>query len=252
MNRDFFLRYMTISPKSRFKPTSFIGCPSWANHPIKREYAYVRPEAENSVALKRWYKRNRPDLSEEQKKDSDDVDSRMEQETASNDAPNSATDEDYRIPPLSFTSDGSDVIVIHPGSFNIRLAKASDSIPRTAPHFICRRMNAETSDKFGGNMDELRAKVDKYAEEMEPIVDALARDAKLRLLPNSGAAVVSFNSQNNEPTKIEEHNDPSRIEWIQDDGGQNFYVGEDVRQEIHFKGSNFAGPPSRFSSQLRF
>jgi hypothetical protein len=80
----------------------------------------------------------------------------------------------------------------------------------------------------------------------------MARDAKLRLLPNSGSTVISFNSLNKEPTKIEEHNDPARIEWIQDDGGQNYYVGEDVRHELYSNEPYFIGPSSRFSSELRF
>ncbi|RUO96139.1 hypothetical protein BC936DRAFT_142554, partial [Jimgerdemannia flammicorona] len=38
--------------------------------------------------------------------------------------------------------EGSDVIIIHPGSRHLRIGRASEAFPRTVPHVIARKMNS--------------------------------------------------------------------------------------------------------------
>ena len=61
---------------------------------------------------------------------------------------------------------GTKVIVIHPGSQNLRIGLASDAIPKTVPMVVARRWKCSESEENGGESSPKRIKLDdgSYAE----------------------------------------------------------------------------------------
>lgn len=55
---------------------------------------------------------------------------------------------------------GMKVIVIHPGSQNLRIGLASDPLPKTVPMVIARKWNCNESEEFGGEPSPKRVKLD--------------------------------------------------------------------------------------------
>ena len=58
---------------------------------------------------------------------------------------------------------GSKVIVIHPGSRNLRIGLASDALPKTIPMVIARRSDTNECDENGGELKPKRARRDHDA-----------------------------------------------------------------------------------------
>jgi actin-related protein 8 len=118
--------------------------------------------------------------------------------------------------------DPSKIIVIHPGSQNLRIGFASDALPKTIPMAIAckwllteseeydarpkrQKLNTTPDQQFG---EEFTKKVTKMSSELK--MDMRAN--KRKVLPNAKELVVNYNRRT-EPEKILEHNDPMRIEW---------------------------------------
>ena len=61
---------------------------------------------------------------------------------------------------------GTKVIVIHPGSQNLRIGLASDALPKTVPMVVARRWKCNESEEAGGESSPKRIKLDdgSYAE----------------------------------------------------------------------------------------
>lgn len=141
---------------------------------------------------------------------------------------------------------GSKVIVIHPGSQNLRIGLASDALPKTVPMVIARKSNVSESEENGGEPSPKRLKREDGAE-LEPekmfgeevyvrtfkLVPLLThtqfttqyskmcadlkihmRANKRRVLPNSKELIVNYNKRA-PPETISEHNDPLRIDWTE-------------------------------------
>ncbi|OTB07985.1 hypothetical protein M426DRAFT_317488 [Hypoxylon sp. CI-4A] len=118
--------------------------------------------------------------------------------------------------------DPSKVIVIHPGSQNLRIGFASDALPKTIPMAIAskfpqtesemhealprRQFEAKTTDQQYG--EEWSKKYQKMSNELK--VDMRSR--KLKVLPNSKELVANHNRRT-EPEEIAIHNDALQIEW---------------------------------------
>ena len=62
---------------------------------------------------------------------------------------------------------GSKIIVIHPGSQNLRIGLASDALPKTVPMVIARRSTTNESDEDRGEPRPKRLKLDNDSP-MEP------------------------------------------------------------------------------------
>lgn len=62
---------------------------------------------------------------------------------------------------------GSKIIVIHPGSQNLRIGLASDALPKTVPMVIARRSTTTESEEDGGEPRPKRLKLDNDSL-MEP------------------------------------------------------------------------------------
>lgn len=117
--------------------------------------------------------------------------------------------------------DPSKIIVIHPGSQNLRIGLASDALPKTIPMAVAvqtlknesevygerpkRQQDSTPDQQFG---QEFSRKFKKMSEDLK--VDMRAK--KYKVLPNSKEMVVNFNRRQ-APDEISELNDKLRIEW---------------------------------------
>jgi actin-related protein 8 len=122
--------------------------------------------------------------------------------------------------------DASKVVVIHPGSQNLRIGLASDALPKSIPMVLAAKwVSTESEDSeplpkrqkvdddtelapeqlFG---EEFSKKFIKQCNELK--VDMRAN--KRKVLPNSKELVINYNRRTPAET-IPEHNDPMRIEW---------------------------------------
>ncbi len=141
---------------------------------------------------------------------------------------------------------GSKVIVIHPGSHNLRIGLASDALPKTVPMVIARKCNVSESEENGDEPSPKRLKT-KDGAQLEPekmfgeevyfrtfkLMPLLThtqfttqyskmcadlkihmRANKRRVLPNSKELIVNYNKRA-PPETISEHNDPLRIDWTE-------------------------------------
>ncbi|KAL2355511.1 actin-related protein [Cryomyces antarcticus] len=125
---------------------------------------------------------------------------------------------------------GSKVIVIHPGSQNLRLGLASDALPKTVPMVIARKWQESESEEDGSEPRPKRLKLDDgtpvepeklFGEEFASHYFALSselkvhmRNNKRRVLPNQRELCVNYNKRT-PPDTISEHNDPLRIDWTE-------------------------------------
>lgn len=140
---------------------------------------------------------------------------------------------------------GADVVVIHPGSSNLRIGKATDTVPITIPSVVAIKKSPPGSPEdylparperivnqgddeddvdysFGSEFDSIKA-------EMTKDFKARMRYYKRRVLPNSRETASGFNKRQ-EPESIPEHNDPHKKDWIdfQEHRDKSFFVGEDA------------------------
>ncbi|PFH56033.1 hypothetical protein XA68_17180 [Ophiocordyceps unilateralis] len=118
--------------------------------------------------------------------------------------------------------DPSRIIVIHPGSQNLRIGFASDALPKTIPMAIGTRYPQTECDMYEARpRRQMEAKTtdQQYGEEwskrylrMCGELKTEMRANKRKVLPNSKELVQTFNRRA-EPEIIEKHNDPLEIEW---------------------------------------
>ncbi|MCJ1306698.1 actin-like protein arp8 [Agyrium rufum] len=138
------------------------------------------------------------------------------------------------------------IIVIHPGSQNLRIGLGSDPLPKTVPMVIARRAAANESEddpepkpkrqKLDDGSFEEPEKMfgQEFSREYKSMCDALKihmRANKRRVLPNSKELVVNYNKRT-PPDTIHEHNDPMRIEWTElpknPKQAPKYFVGNDA------------------------
>ncbi|KZZ95901.1 Actin-like protein [Moelleriella libera RCEF 2490] len=130
-------------------------------------------------------------------------------------------DEDGAATP-SGNVDPSRIIVIHPGSQNLRIGFASDALPRTIPSTLATKFPQTESELYEAlprRHFEAKTTDQQYGEEWSKKYLKLCSDLKAemrankrKVLPNSKELVQTFNRRT-EPEIIEKHNDPLEIEW---------------------------------------
>ncbi|KAI9017651.1 hypothetical protein BC832DRAFT_545314 [Gaertneriomyces semiglobifer] len=130
-----------------------------------------------------------------------------------------ATDENVASLKPNPEENFADVLVIHPGSRNLRIGRAGDAFPKELPHVIVRRIRKATSPArveragiAGPFADEIRTAPNLF-DAIHDDIKIRMRSQKIRHVPNARAQVVGFNSQA-VPQSIPDHNDPYKIEWI--------------------------------------
>jgi len=144
---------------------------------------------------------------------------------------------------------GSKVIVIHPGSQNLRIGLASDALPRSIPMVIARRSDQaefEVGPPYpkrqradaGENAEEEEEEEEEHMfgpefthqlHEMSTELKQRMRNNKRRILPNSKDLVISYNNRTAAEV-VKEHNDPNRVEWteVPPDSPPEYYVGKEA------------------------
>ncbi|KAI0024581.1 putative chromatin remodeling complex subunit [Xylariomycetidae sp. FL0641] len=118
--------------------------------------------------------------------------------------------------------DPSKVIVIHPGSQNLRIGFASDALPRTIPMTLATKFPQTESEAYEAlprRQFEAKTTDQQYGEEWSKKYQKLSNDLKVdmrankrKVLPNSKELVVNYNRRT-EAEMIPKHNDPLQIEW---------------------------------------
>ncbi|KAK8114377.1 hypothetical protein PG999_006446 [Apiospora kogelbergensis] len=118
--------------------------------------------------------------------------------------------------------DPSKIIVIHPGSQNLRIGFASDALPKTIPTALATKFPQTESEmyealprrKFEGKTPD-----EQYGEEWSKKYQKMCSELKVemrankrKVLPNSKELVVNYNRRT-EAEKIPTHNDPLQVEW---------------------------------------
>lgn len=135
--------------------------------------------------------------------------------------PNLADDEDGTATPAG-TIDPSRIIVIHPGSQNLRIGFASDALPKTIPTALATKFaqtEAEMFEALPRRQFEAKTLDQQYGEEWSKKYQKMCADLKIemrankrKVLPNSKELVQTFNRRT-EPEIIQQHNDPLEVEW---------------------------------------
>lgn len=129
--------------------------------------------------------------------------------------------EDGPAPSATFM-DPSKIIVIHPGSQNLRIGFASDALPKTIPNTLATKYpqtESEMHEALPRREFEGRTMDQQHGEEWSKKYQKMCNDLKVdmrankrKVLPNSKDLVVNFNRRT-EPEIISQHNDPLQIEW---------------------------------------
>ena len=129
--------------------------------------------------------------------------------------------EDGPAPSTAFM-DPSKIIVIHPGSQNLRIGFASDALPKTVPMTLATKYpqtESEMHEALPRRQFEGRTVDQQYGEEWSKKYQKMSNDLKAdmrankrKVLPNSKDLVVNFNRRT-EPEIISQHNDPLQVEW---------------------------------------
>ncbi|KAJ8079508.1 actin-like protein arp8 [Marasmius tenuissimus] len=166
-------------------------------------------------------------------------------------------------PPPQEARRGSQVLVIHLGSRYLRIGKASDVNPVTVPNVAARKTKlpvpassfTESISRPRGakrplrvaepEQDEyfvnVRAGSDDRFDESFAMITRFLRERmrfyKLRVTPNANNIATTFNEQF-KPEYIQEHNDPYRVDWI-NESDENVLVGETALRIADPQASNY-------------
>lgn len=118
--------------------------------------------------------------------------------------------------------DASKVVVIHPGSQNLRIGLASDALPKSIPMTLAAKWTTTESQDYEPRPKRLKLDTtseQQFGEDFQKKFAKMSADLKTdmrankrKVLPNSKELVVNYNKRA-EPEKIPEHNDPMRIDW---------------------------------------
>lgn len=128
-------------------------------------------------------------------------------------------DEDGNLP---VKNDPSRIIIIHPGSQNLRIGFASDALPKTIPMTLTTRFpqtEAEQYEALPRRKFEAPTPEEQYGEEWAKKYTKQCADLKIdmrankrKVLPNSKDLVMTYNRRA-DPEVIPVHNDPLQVEW---------------------------------------
>lgn len=118
--------------------------------------------------------------------------------------------------------DPSKIIIIHPGSQNLRIGFASDALPKTVTMTLATRFpqtESELHEPLPRRQLDGRTTEEKYGEEWSKKCDKMSNDLKPELRANKvqwqpkfKEQVFNFNRRM-EAEVIPQHNDPLQMEW---------------------------------------
>ncbi|KAF7881011.1 uncharacterized protein EAF02_006902 [Botrytis sinoallii] len=149
-------------------------------------------------------------------------------------------DEDEEDTDVTDELAASKIIVIHPGSQNLRIGLANDALPKTVIMAIAERFPVTESQEYEPRpkrQDFELPPEQQFGEEWSKKYNKQCADLKVdmranrrKVLPNSKELVVNYNRRM-EPEKIPEHNDPLRMEWTDTaKGTKPTFTGPDAQR----------------------
>ncbi|KAF7948424.1 uncharacterized protein EAE97_003835 [Botrytis byssoidea] len=149
-------------------------------------------------------------------------------------------DEDEEDTDVTDELAASKIIVIHPGSQNLRIGLANDALPKTVIMAIAERFPVTESQEYEPRpkrQDFELPPEQQFGEEWSKKYNKQCADLKVdmranrrKVLPNSKELVVNYNRRM-EPEKIPEHNDPLRMEWTDTvKGTKTTFTGPDAQR----------------------
>lgn len=119
-------------------------------------------------------------------------------------------------------NDPSRIIIIHPGSQNLRIGFASDALPKTIPMTLATRFpqtEAEQHEALPRRKFEAPTPEEQHGEDWSKKYAKQCADLKIdmrankrKVLPNSKDLVMTYNRRV-DPEVIPVHNDPLQVEW---------------------------------------
>ena len=125
---------------------------------------------------------------------------------------------------------GSKIVIIHPGSQNLRIGLASDALPKTLPMVVARKSKQAEFEEAEAEPLPKRQKMDDgtplpppdiFGEEFSTHYNQMCADLKVRMrankrrvLPNSKDLITNYNKRT-PPDTIPMHNDPLQIDWTE-------------------------------------
>ncbi|KAF2745468.1 actin-like ATPase domain-containing protein [Sporormia fimetaria CBS 119925] len=133
---------------------------------------------------------------------------------------------------LSSDADPSKLVIIHPGSQNLRIGFGTDALPKTVPMVIARRWKQAECEEGDGEPSPKRQKVEDsvpasalpekwfgedFANQYQAMCSELRtrmRNNKMRVLPNNKELVVNWNRRQ-QPKYVDEHNDSNQVDWTE-------------------------------------
>jgi actin-related protein 8 len=142
---------------------------------------------------------------------------------------------------------GAKIVIIHPGSQNLRIGLASDALPKTVPMCIARKWKESESEENGGEPAPKRlklsdnvprgqehlSKVGIFGDDFKDKYQTMANDLKAqmrlhkrKMLPDQRGQVQKF-GRGQDYQSISEMNDPHRIDWTEIPPGKapEYYTG---------------------------
>ncbi|KAF4569681.1 actin-like protein arp8 [Pleurotus pulmonarius] len=144
---------------------------------------------------------------------------------------------------------GSQVIVIHPGSRNIRIGRACDVNPVSVPAMIARKCKGPVAEPVfaegicrpqdpasatkasnGEGHTTPEPAEDPFEKKLAAITVSLRdrmRFYKLRVTPNAATIASQFNEQF-KPEVIADHNDLLQVEWLDKANQEDVIIGEKI------------------------
>jgi actin-related protein 8 len=124
--------------------------------------------------------------------------------------------------PATDAMDASKVIVIHPGSQNLRIGFASDALPKTIPSTLATKFpqtEAEMHEALPRRQFEAKTVDQQYGEEWAKKFQKMSQDLKVEMRankrkvpPNSKELAQNFNRRS-EAEVIAQHNDILQVDW---------------------------------------
>ncbi|KAF7949084.1 hypothetical protein EAE96_008255 [Botrytis aclada] len=149
-------------------------------------------------------------------------------------------DEDEEDTDVTDELAASKIIVIHPGSQNLRIGLANDALPKTVIMAIAERFPVTESQEYEARPKRQNFELppeQQFGEEWSKKYNKQCADLKVdmranrrKVLPNSKELVVNYNRRM-EPEKIPEHNDPLRMEWTDTaKGTKPTFTGPDAQR----------------------
>ncbi|KAL2889153.1 putative arp8-like protein [Ceratocystis lukuohia] len=129
------------------------------------------------------------------------------------------------------------MIVIHPGSQNLRIGFASDPLPKTVPMVLANKAphtESEEYDSLPRRRFEEQTLEGQFGEEWSKKYRKLSEDLKMemrankhKVLPNSKDLVVNYNRRS-DPERIPVHNDPLQVEWTEIPASETACAGNEA------------------------